>query len=115
MQFSRIFLAFTAAALTSAIPIEGSTSVQTPRDALHILEGRADIKDVTCKGGTYSPAILAAHLRHVLKLLAVESTDAKKWEAKDIRSSYKAGKGNVKSDDGSITDSSRLPELTFQV
>ncbi|CAG8961246.1 hypothetical protein HYFRA_00013302 [Hymenoscyphus fraxineus] len=83
MQFSNLLLAFVAANLSLAIPIE-STNAIAGREVLKVLEARAggSVVDTTCTGAS--------------------ATDSKDWTSSEVKSSYNAGKGNVDKKTGAI-------------
>ncbi|KAK7955983.1 uncharacterized protein PG986_005205 [Apiospora aurea] len=83
MQLTKTLFTLFLASSALAAPIKGDVDV-TARDEFSMLEARATIDDVTCKG--------------------VEANDEKHWTAKEIKSSYNAGKGNVDSKTGKIKD-----------
>ncbi|CAG8983667.1 hypothetical protein HYALB_00004099 [Hymenoscyphus albidus] len=83
MQFSSLLLAFVAANISLAIPIESSNAV-AGREVLKVLEARAggSVVDTTCTGAS--------------------ATDSKDWTSSEVKSSYNAGKGNVDKKTGAI-------------
>ncbi|KAK8128654.1 hypothetical protein PG984_009762 [Apiospora sp. TS-2023a] len=83
MQLTKTLFTLFLASSALAAPIEGDVNVAA-RDELSMLEARATIADVTCKG--------------------VEASDQKEWKADEIKSSYNAGKKNVDSKTGKKKD-----------